>query len=324
MKICIFGAGAIGGFIAGHMVRARKNVSLLARGETLAAIRESGLTVEHGPGVFNVHPRCRSVPEDIGPVDVVIVAVKGPALPAVARTIGPLLGPTTSVIFAMNGIPWWYDHGRGARSGAVNDLLDPDGDLQRIIGGHRAIGCVVDCPTRVARPGHVVCNIDGTGKFTLGEPDGSNSERVRMLASLFETSGMAAPVSTEIRTVIWTKLVINLSRSPLAVLTGASELDLARAPGITGICEAMILEAVAVARSHGICLDLDMHSLLDAAFRVEHRPSMLQDWDAGRPMEIDTIVGIVSRLGGEAGVATPVVDRILALLTLKAARAGLH
>ncbi len=323
MKVCVFGAGAIGGFIAAYLALAGHSVSLVARGANLLALRSRGLTLRHGETDFTVHPVCDSEPDRIGNVDVVFVTVKGPALAAVGDRITPLLGAETPVVFAMNGIPWWYNHGRRSSSAAIPELLDPTGSLKRNVGADRAIGCVVDCPARVPEPGVVICNVAGPGRFTLGEPDGRLDGRVLRLSRSMEEAGLAAPVSDTIRKAVWAKLVVNLSRSPLAVLTGASELQLARQPGISEISRAMIAEAEAVARAHDIRLDLDWPSLLNAAWRVDHRPSMLQDWDAQRPMEIDSIVAIVSRFAAEAGLKSPVIDQILALLTLKARQAGL-
>ena len=324
MKICIFGVGAIGGFLAAYLTNAGHDVTVIARGTTLSALRERGLELHHRGRNLRVRPAVAEDPCAVGPVDIVFVAVKAPALPAAGEGLGRLLGGDTPVVFAMNGIPWWYDHGRSGGSAAVTSVLDPTGSLGRNVGADRAIGCVVDCPSRVVEPGIVVCNSTAPGIFTLGEPDGSLSERVRLLSRTVEAAGMGAPVSREIRRAIWNKLVVNLSRSPLAVLTGASEAQLATAPGVNMISEAMIREAGAVAEVHGIDLALDWYTLLDPACRIEHRPSMLQDWDAERPMEIDSIVAIVSHLAAEAGLTTPVIDQVLALLTLKARAAGLY
>ena len=324
MKICIYGAGAIGGFLAAYLSRAGHAVSVIARGANLAALRARGLTLHHADDTFTVYPDCAEDPRQIGAVDTVFVTVKGPALAAVGDAIGPLIGGDTSVVFAMNGIPWWYDHGRDGKPTGAAAMLDPTGSLRRNIGAERAIGCVVDCPTRVSEPGVVVCNGQAKGKFTLGDPDGSASVRVLALSDLLDGAGMDGPVSQEIRQVIWAKLVVNLSRSPLAVLTGVSELTLAEDAAVTAIAEEMIGEAAAVASAHGIDLDLDWPGLLRPEHRFNHRPSMLQDWDAQRPMEIDSIVGIVGRFAAEAGLETPTTDRMLALLVMKAREAGLY
>jgi len=258
MKFCIYGAGAIGGFLAAYLSRAGHDVAVVARGEKLAALRAKGLTLIHGEEKFTVYPDCAEDPHQIGVVDTVFVAVKGPALPSVGDHIAPLLGADTAVVFAMNGLPWWYDHGRDAPPTSAASLLDPTGSMRQSVGPERAIGCVVDCPTRVPEPGVVICNTAGKCRFTLGEPDGAASDRVLRIAQAMEGDGIVAPVSQDIRRVIWAKLVINLSRSPLAVLTGASELVLAEDKLVTQMSREMIEEAAAVAAaSHGIEIDLD-------------------------------------------------------------------
>ena len=324
MKICIYGAGAIGGFLGAYLSKAGHDVSLIARGGHLDALRAKGLTLHHGDTRFTTRPDCAEDPRQIGRVDAVFVTVKGPALSAVAESIGPLLGVETPVIFAMNGLPWWYDHGRDAPPTTTAALLDPTGSLRRVVGEARAIGCVVDCPARISAPGIVISNRRTKGIFTLGEPDGAASERVFALSRVLNESGMDSPVTPEIRRVIWAKLLVNLSRSPLAVLTGAPETALAEDKLITAMSKEMIVEAAAVASAHGIELTLDWPGLLEGGYRTVHRPSMLQDWDAQRPMEIDSIGTIVSRLAVEAGLQTPTIDRVLALLVMKAREAGLY
>jgi 2-dehydropantoate 2-reductase len=324
MKICIYGAGAIGGFLGGYLARAGHEVSLIARGAQLQALRSKGLTLIHGEDKFTTYPDCAEDARQIGPVDAVFVTVKGPALPSVGDGIGPLLGGDTAVVFAMNGLPWWYDHGRDGQTTGAASLLDPTGSLRRVVGPERAIGCVVDCPARVVEPGLVVSNRPTKAKFAIGEPDGSVSRRILSLSRMLDEAGIDGAVARDIRKVIWAKLVVNLSRSPLAVLTGAPENKLSDDPDITAMAREMISEAAAVAAAHGITLELDWPALLETKYRVVHRPSMLQDWDAQRPMEIDAIGTIVSRFAAEAGLETPTIDRVLALLKLKAREVGLY
>jgi 2-dehydropantoate 2-reductase len=324
MKFCIYGAGAIGGFLGGYLAKAGHDVAMVARGAQLEAMRSKGLSVIHAEDKFTTFPDCAEDPRQIGPVDTVFVTVKGPALPSVGDGIGALLGKDTSVVYAMNGIPWWYDHGRNAAPTEAAALLDPTGSMRRAVDPKRAIGCVVDCPVRVAEPGLVVSNRPTKAKFAIGEPDGSVSARIVSLSNLLDAAGLDAPVTKEIRRVIWAKLVINLSRSPLAVLTGAAENRLSDDPEITAITREMITEAAGVAAAHGIELDLDWPALLETKYRANHRPSMLQDWDARRPMEIDAIGVIVSRFAAAAGLQTPTIDRVLALLRMKAREAGIY
>lgn len=324
MQLCVIGAGAIGGYLAARLTAAGHRVSLLARGATLDALRADGLTLSQSGETLTVRPDCTDEAGRIGAVDAVLVAVKGPALVSVGEVIGPLLGAETPVVFAMNGIPWWYDHARPDLPDSASRLLDPDGVLEREIGADRAIGCVVDCPVRVERPGVVVCNSPDRGRFTLGEPDGSRSQRLAELSAVLESGSMDVPPADDIREAIWAKLIINLSRSPLAVLTGASERALAEHAGVSEIAKAMVDESVAVAAAHGFRLEVDPRVMFAPEFRFHHRPSMLQDWDAGRPMEIDSIGVAVARFARAAEIATPVIDRVLALLTLKARAAGLY
>ncbi len=323
MKVCIYGAGAIGGFLAGYLAKAGHDVSVIARGAHKEAMRLNGLLVQHNGAEFTTRPSVPDAPSEVGPVDVVIVTAKGPALPSVASGIGPLIGPETLVIFAMNGIPWWYDHGRVEETGAA-DLLDPTGELRRVVGVERAIGCVVDCPTKVSAPGIIFCGAARPGKYTLGEPTGSVTERLTRVSEAFSASGLDAPVSDDIRAIVWAKLVVNLSRSPVAVLTGVDELMLSQDPATADISRRMVDEGLAVAAAHRISLDVDPEALADPANRFVHKPSMLQDWEVGRPMEIDSIVTIVSRFGAAAGVPTPTIDFVLGLVRRKAIAAGLY
>lgn len=324
MKICVYGAGAIGGFLGAYLAKAGHEVSLIARGAHLEALRSKGLTLIHAEDKFTTYPDCAEDPRQIGAVDAVFVTVKGPALAAVGDAIGPLLAGDTPVVFAMNGLPWWYDHGRDGPPTGAAALLDPTGSLRQVIGANRAIGCVVDCPVRIPEPGLVICNRPTKARFALGEPDGSASERVIALSSVLDKAGLDAPVSRDIRQVIWAKLVINLSRSPLAVLTGVPETKLSEDREMTEISREMISEAAAVAAAHGFELALDWPRLLETKYRTIHRPSMLQDWDAQRPMEIDSIGVIVSRFAAEAGLKTPTIDRVMAMLRLKAREVGLY
>jgi 2-dehydropantoate 2-reductase len=307
MKICIYGAGAIGGFLGAYLARAGHEVSLIARGAQLEALRSKGLTLIHGEDKFTTYPDCAEDARQIGPTDAVFVTVKGPALPSVGDGIGPLLGSDTAIVFAMNGLPWWYDYGREGQTTGAAALLDPTESLRRVVGAERAIGCVVDCPARVAEPGLIV-----------------SSQRIIALSNVLDEAGLDGPVVEDIRRAIWTKLVVNLSRSPLAVLTGAEESKLSDDPDITAMAREMITEAAAVAAAHGIPLELDWPALLETKYRTVHRPSMLQDWDAQRPMEIDAIGVIVSRFAAEAGLETPTINRVLAMLKMKAREVGLY
>jgi 2-dehydropantoate 2-reductase len=324
MRIGIVGAGAVGGFLAGHLARAGTEVALLARGPHLAALRDRGLTVESRGERWTVSVPASDKAAELGPVDAVVVTAKAPALPAIAAAIAPMLGPDTPVVCAMNGIPWWYDHGRSGVESRTIARLDPDGAIWRGIGPERAIGCVVDCPSQVAEPGLIRHVAPRPGALTLGEPAGGRSERVERLAAVIEASGVRAPIADDIRAALWAKLLVNISRSPLGVLTGLSERGLAEDPETLEITLAMMREARAVARSHGIEVAFDEAGNRDPQRRSEHRSSMLQDWDLGRPMEIDGIVRSVQDFARAAGVATPTLDVVSALLVAKARVAGTY
>ncbi|MEQ8396568.1 2-dehydropantoate 2-reductase [Thalassobaculum sp.] len=325
MRIGIVGAGAVGGFLAGHLARAGTEVALLARGPHLAALRERGLTVESQGQRWTVRVLASDRAGDLGEMDAVVVTAKAPALPAIAAAIAPMLGPDTPVICAMNGIPWWYDHGRaGAAADRTIARLDPDGAIWRGIGPQRAIGCVVDCPAQVVEPGLVRHVAPRPGALTLGEPEGGTSERMTRLAAAIEASGVKAPMVDDIRAALWSKLFVNISRSPLGVLTGATERELAADPGTLSVTLAIMREAQAVARAHGIEVAIDVDRQSDPQNRSEHRSSMLQDWDLGRPMEIDGIVRVVQDFARAADVPTPTLDVVATLLEAKARGAGTY
>ena len=318
MRIGVIGAGAVGGFIAGHLARAGTEVAVLARGPHLAAIRAHGLTVESRGERWTTGVEASDRPADLGACEALVITAKGPALPAIAELIQPMLAPDTPVVCAMNGIPWWYEYKRAGGTDGPIERLDPGAAIWRGIGPERAIGCMIDCPSAVAEPGVVRHVAPRPGIFTLGEPDGSDSGRILALARVFEAAGMGAPVTTDIRRAIWVKLLINASRSPLGVLTGSTERGLAENPETLAVTLAIMREAQAVARSHGIDVPIDEAEQSDPAQRSAHRSSMLQDWDLGRPMEIDGIVRIIQDYGRAAGIATPVLDTVAALIGEKA------
>ncbi|MCR9072293.1 MAG: 2-dehydropantoate 2-reductase [Alphaproteobacteria bacterium] len=322
MRIGVIGAGAVGGFMAGHLARAGTDVAVLARGPHLAAIRDRGLTVETRGDRWTSKVAASDNASDLGPVDVIVVTAKGPALPAIAAAIQPMLRPDTPVVCAMNGIPWWYEYRRAGGTGEPIERVDPGAAVWDGIGPERAIGCMIDCPAAVAEPGFVRHVAPRPGIFTLGEPDNSESDRVRAIAKVIEDAAMEAPVTMDIRSAIWAKLLINASRSPLGVLTGSTERGLAENPETLALTLAIMREAQAVARSHGIEVTIDVAGQSDPDQRSQHRSSMLQDWDLGRPMEIDGIVRIMQDYGRAADIATPSLDAVAALLGEKARAAG--
>ncbi|MDF1793876.1 MAG: 2-dehydropantoate 2-reductase [Thalassobaculaceae bacterium] len=322
MRIGVIGAGAVGGFMAGHLARAGTDVAVLARGPHLAAIREKGLTVETRGETWTSNVTASDKAAELGQVDAIVITAKGPALPVIAEAIQPMLGADTPVVCAMNGIPWWYEYKRPGGTDAPVERLDPGAAVWTAIGPERAIGCMIDCPAAVPEPGFVRHVASRPGIFTLGEPDNSDSARVRAIAAVLEAAGMKAPVTTDMRRPIWAKLMLNASRSPLGVLTGANEYDLAVNKETLALTFAIMREVQAVAGSHGIEITFDADDHGDPAKRSLHRPSMLQDWDLGRPMEIDGIVRIIQDFARAADIATPTLDVVSALIGEKARVAG--
>ncbi|HET7879619.1 MAG TPA: 2-dehydropantoate 2-reductase, partial [Acetobacteraceae bacterium] len=220
MRICVFGAGAVGGYLAASLAQGGSDISVIARGPHLEAIRANGLTVETSDTSINARISASDDPAALGPQDAVIVTVKAPALPAVATTIAPLLGPTTSVAFPMNGIPWWYFHAHGGPlDGRRLPLLDPDDALWRTVGPERAIGGIFWPACSVPAPGVVRLLAGASGGTVLGEPSGKATPRIEALAAAFRAADLPVTIAPDIRTLIWRKLAFNLSAGPMCVLT---------------------------------------------------------------------------------------------------------
>lgn len=323
MKLCIYGAGAIGGHLAGRLALGGAEVSLIARGAHLRAIRERGLTVEARDGTHHCRPRATDDPAELGPQEAVIVTVKTPSLPSVAAGIAPLLGPDTPVVFVMNGIPWWYfDHHGGPLEGTRLPEADPGGALRRAIGIGRTIGGVVYSATEVTSPG-VIHVEHGNIRLVLGEPDGRISGRAEAIAALLAKGGMPAPVSADIRTEVWAKLVGNLASGPLCVLARRGLRDTYADPLIRAAARRSAEEARAIAAALGRPLP---DALIErvASLDMVHKPSILQDLERGRPMEIATLFALPLRLARLVGVATPQLDLLVALVQQCARAAGLY
>jgi 2-dehydropantoate 2-reductase len=324
MKFCIYGAGAIGGLIGAHLARAGEDVTLIARGPHLAAMRERGLKVTGHGGDFTVRPRVTEDPAEAGPQDYVVVALKAHAVAGVADKMAPLLGPKTAVVMAVNGVPWWYFHGV---DGALKDrripLVDP-GDAQwRHIGPKRVIGCVVYPAAEVLAPGELR-HVEND-RFSLGEPDDTKSERVLALSRAFVAAGFKAPVKSDIRTEIWVKLWGNVAFNPISALTGGTLKSIGEDPDTRAVARAVMNEAEAIANKLGITMPIAVEKRIDGATAVgDHKTSMLQDFERGRPVELDAVVGAVAELGRLVGQPTPMIDLMFALTKHKAIRAGLY
>lgn len=325
MKICIYGAGAIGGYLAAGLAGIEDvELSLVARGAHLAAMRRNGLALLIGGERRVAAVRATDDPAALGPQDYVISALKAHQAWETAEAIRPLLGPQTHVVTCQNGVPWWYFHGLdGALAGYRLRSVDPDDRQWRSIGPGRVIGCVVYPATEIVEPG-VIAHHYGD-KFALGEPDGTISQRCLRLSAVLEAAGFRAPVLEDIRSEIWLKLWGNLCFNPISALTRATLDVVATDPDTRGPAKAMMLEAEAIARRLGASFRVDVERRIDGAAKVgAHRTSMLQDLERGRTMEIDPLVAAVQELGQAVGVATPCLDIVLGLVRQLGRTQGLY
>jgi 2-dehydropantoate 2-reductase len=325
MKICIFGAGAIGGYMAVKLVQAGVDVSIVARGAHLAAIQSRGLTlVEEGADPVTVPVRASANAADLGVQDYVIVTLKAHSVPPVVGAMQPLIGPDTTIVSGVNGVPWWYFHKIGGPlEGTRLRSVDP-GDVQwNGFGPDRVLGCVVYPAAEVSEPG-VIRHIEGN-RFSLGEPDGSKSDRATALSQVLQSAGLKAPVRPRLRDELWVKLWGNLSFNPISALTHATLDVLCTDPGTRDVARRMMIEAQAVAEKLGVSFPIDVDRRIEGGAAVgAHRTSMLQDLDAGRPMEIDALVASVQELGRITETPTATIDTVLALVALRGRVAGLY
>ena len=322
LKICVYGAGAIGGYLAVELALAGHDVCVIARGEHLEAIVQRGLKLITHSGERVARVPASNDPRQFGPQDFVICALKAHQAYAAAASFAPLLGPSTAFVTAMNGIPWWYFYRVGGRYDSLHPRSIDEGARQwRSIGPQRALGCVVDPACTVAAPGVIVH--EKFNRFTLGEPDGRRSNRLVTLSRAFQDAGLDAPVRDNIRWNIWLKLSGNVCFNPISVLTGATLDRIVGEPALRALCRTMMLETRAVHEALQIYIPADMvERRLDAAGSVAgHKMSMLEDFERGRPLEIDALVTIVQELGRLAGVPTPTVDTVLALVRERARQA---
>ncbi len=324
MKICIFGAGAIGGYMAAKLAQAGADVSLVARGPHLAAMQARGLTLIEDGTATTLPVRAAEDPADLGVQDYVIVTLKAHFVPPVVPRMQPLIGDQTTIVSGVNGVPWWYFHGLGGPyEGTRLASVDPGDSQWNGFGPQRVLGCVVYPAAEVSEPG-TIQHIEGN-RFTLGEPDGSRSDRAVRLSDALQAAGLKAPVRPRIRDEIWVKLWGNLSFNPISALTHATLDVLCTDPGTRCVARAMMLEAQAIAEALGVKFPIDVDRRIDGGAAVgAHRTSMLQDLDAGRPMEIDALVSAVAELGRLTGLPTPTIDTVLALVRLRARTAGLY
>ena len=325
MKICIFGAGAIGGYMGVKLAQAGADVSLVARGPHLAAMQSKGLTlIEEDSDPVTVKVTASDNPADLGPQDYVIVTLKAHSVPPVVSKMQPLIGDHTTIVSGVNGVPWWYFHKIGTDlEGTRLESVDPGNAQWDGFGPDRVLGCVVYPAAEVIEPG-VIKHIEGN-RFSLGEPDGSKSERAMALSQALSSAGLKAPVRPRLRDEIWVKLWGNLSFNPISALTHATLDVLCTDPGTRAVAKGMMLEAQEIAEKLGVKFPIDVERRIDGGAAVgAHRTSMLQDLDQGRPMEIDALVGSVQELGRVTNTPTPTIDTVLALVKLRGKTAGLY
>jgi 2-dehydropantoate 2-reductase len=302
MKFLITGAGAIGAYIGARMARAGFDVTLFARGPHLRAMQENGVQVKSNGGDFVARPAIADSLEKIGPVDVVFLGVKAHGLPQLAPQIKPVLGPNTAVVSTQNGIPWWYFQGFGGEwEGLRLERVDPGGVISSAIEAKSVVGSIIYFATEIAEPG-VIHHTEGN-RITLGEPDGTRSDRIRSIAEALIASGFKCPVTARIRHEIWVKVLGNASFNPVSALTRATLVRIARDPGTSSVIRSIMEEVEAVSHKLGMELPISIDQRISGAEKVgEHKTSMLQDLEAGRPMELEALVGALVEIGERVGL----------------------
>ena len=305
MRIAIAGAGAIGGYIGARLAKAGADVVLFARGPHLRAMQETGLRVVSPEGDFDVKPEAVGELSAIGHADVVILGVKAHGIASLAPQLRPLFGPDTMVVSTQNGIPWWYFQNHpGDLDGLHLESVDPGGAIAKAIEPERVVGSLAYFATDIAEPG-VIHHTEGN-RLTLGEPSGARTERLKALADVLIASGFRVPVTTRLRQEIWVKLLGNVAFNPISALTGGTLEELALHPQVSRAVREIMTEATAVAAKANVEIPISIDQRMAGAARVgAHKTSMLQDYEAGRPMELDAIVGSVVELGDRLGVPVP-------------------
>jgi 2-dehydropantoate 2-reductase len=324
MKVCIYGAGAIGGWVGAKLARAGCEVSAVARGATLAALQQHGLALQQAGENFSAPVQASASPAQLGEQDLVIVAVKAPAMAEVARAIAPLLGPRTIVLTAMNGVPWWFFEGFGGpHAGTQLKAVDPEGAIAKAIPSRRIIGCVVHASCALAGPGNVVHHFGN--KLIVGEPSGEKTPRVRELVALFERAGFEAVLSEQIQKDAWYKLWGNMTVNPISAITGATTDRILDDELVLGFISAAMLEAREIGARIGIPIEQQPQDRHQVTRRLgAFKTSMLQDIEAGKPVELDALVTVVRELGQLTQVPTPFIDALLGLARLHAKVRGLY
>jgi len=323
VRFAVLGAGAIGGYVGAALARGGADVTLIARGPHLAALRRDGVRVLSPRGDFAARPPATDDLAAVAGADVVFVALKAYSVPEIAPRLGELLAPGAAAIWAQNGIPWWYFQSvaspaegvAGGPATAPLESVDPGGIIAKSIGAEHKIGCVVYCSAEIVEPG-VIRHIEGT-RFTIGEPDGSKSERCARISEAFAAGGLKAPAETRLRDQIWLKLVGNVAFNPISALTRATLGDLGSTAEMVELLRAIFAECAAVAERLGIAFPVSLDRRLEAGIAVgDHKTSMLQDLEAGKRLELGCMTGAVVELAGRLGVAVPHVQTVHACAML--------
>jgi 2-dehydropantoate 2-reductase len=316
VRFAVVGAGAIGAYVGAALARGGADVTLIARGEHLAAMQARGVRVLSPRGDFEAQP---AATDDLGAVadaDVVFVGLKAYSLPELAPRIGAALRPDAAVLAAQNGIPWWYFQSEGGRfDGSTVESVDPGGVISAAIPPATVVGCVVYCSTEIVEPG-VIRHIEGT-RFSIGEPDGTASERCDAISAAFRAGGLKSPVDTHLRDQIWLKLIGNAAFNPVSVLARATLGELGELPQMRDLLRALLEEGAAVAEALGVTLPVSIDRRLEAGFEVgDHKTSMLQDFEAGKALELDCMTGAIAELAGRVGVEVPRIRTVDAVVRL--------
>jgi 2-dehydropantoate 2-reductase len=320
MKVAVLGAGAIGAYVGAALHRGGADVHLVARGEHLAAIRAHGVQVTSARGDFSARTPATDDPSEIGPVDYVFLGLKANSYASCRGLIAPLLGEHTAVVAAQNGIPWWYFHGlKGPFEGRRVESVDPGGVVSRTLPVERAIGCVVYCSTEVEGPGRIR-HIEGT-RFSIGEPSGPVSRRCTEFSEAMVAGGLKCPVEPDIRQDIWIKLLGNAAFNPISALSRATMGEIAGHTGTRATVRMMMQEALQIAEAVGCHPDISVDKRLDGAQRVgDHKTSMLQDLERGKPLELDVILAAVVELADMTGTPAPTLRVVHAVTDLLAGK----
>ena len=319
MKFAVLGAGAIGAYVGAALTRGGADVTLIARGAHLRAMAERGVRVQSPRGDFCARPEVTGDTAAVADADVVFVALKAYSLPAIAPQLGRLLAPGAAAIWAQNGIPWWYFQSLPQPGGAAGltglESVDPGGVIAASISPDHNIGCVVYCSTEIVEPG-VIRHVEGT-RFTIGEPDGSDSPRVRAISRAFAAGGLRAPVDPRLRDQIWLKLVGNVAFNPITALTGATLGQLGTLPAMHDLLRALFAESAAVAARLGVTFPVSLDRRLEAGIAVgDHKTSMLQDLEAGKRLELECMTGAIVELAARLGVDVPHTSTVHACVQL--------